>query len=43
MNNLKMVSYLSNMIMGQGLSKLLLISGVGAGVRWVIDKMIPEF
>ena len=43
MNNLKMVSYLSNMIMGQSLSKLLLVSGIGAGVRWVIDKMIPEF
>lgn len=43
MNNLKMIGYMSNLIMGPGLSKLLFISGIGAGVRWIIDKMIPEF
>ena len=42
MNNLKMISYISNLIMGPTLSKMLLISGVGAGIRWIIDKLIPE-
>ena len=42
MNNLKMISYMSNLIMGPALSKMLLIGGVGAGLRWLIDKIIPE-
>ena len=42
MINLKMISYVPNLIMGPTLSKMQLISGVGAGMRWMIDKMIPE-
>jgi len=42
MNNLKMISYMSNLIIGPSLSKMLLISGVGAEIRWLIDKLIPE-
>ena len=42
MNNLKMIGYMSNLIIGPTLSKMLLISGVGAGMRWLIDKIIPE-
>ena len=42
MSNLKMISYVPNLIMGSTLSKMLLISGVGVGMRWLIDKMIPE-
>ncbi len=43
MNNLKMISYISNLIIGPSLSKMLFISGIGAGIRWIIDKLIPEF
>ena len=43
MNNLKMISYISNLILGPTFSKMLLISGIGAGIRWGIDKLIPEF
>ena len=32
-NKLKMISYMSNLIMGPTLSKMLLIRGVGAGMR----------
>ena len=42
MNNLKMISYMSNLIIGPTLSKMLLISCVGAGMRCLIDKLIPE-
>ena len=41
-NKLKMISYMSNLIMGPTLSKMLLIRGVGAGMRWLIDKIITE-
>ena len=41
MNNLKMISYVSNLIIGPTLSKMLFISGLGAGIRWIIDKLIP--
>jgi len=30
------------LVIGPTLSKILLISGVGAGIRWLIDKLIPE-
>ena len=43
MNNLKMVSYISNLMIGPSLSKLLFISGIGAGLRWLIDQLIPEY
>jgi len=43
MNNLKMISYVSNLIIGPTLSKMLFISGLGAGIRWTIDRLIPEF
>ena len=42
MNNLKMISYMSNLFIGPTLSKMLLISGVGAGIRWLIDRLIPK-
>ena len=39
---LKMISYISNLIFGSSLWKIIFISGVGAGLRWIIDKLIPE-
>ena len=42
MNKLKMISYISNLMIGPTLSKLLLISAPGAVMRWVIDQFIPE-
>lgn len=37
------ISYVSNLIIGPTLSKTLFISGLGSGIRWIIDKLIPEF
>ena len=40
---LKFIGCMSNIILGQTLSKLLLVSALGAGIRWIIDQLIPEF
>ena len=43
LNPLKTIGLVSNVALGPFLSKLLLVSGVGAGIRWVINQLIPEF
>lgn len=43
MNSLKMMSYISNLIFGPTISKGIFISGIGAIIRWALDKLFPEF
>ena len=43
MNSLRAFVWGSKVLFGEFLARMILISGIGAGARWVIDKMIPEF